>query len=94
MANQVLCIRKSTRNDPHDRITHIGGLNDQGQRWQITQQQAIEGIETGKWQFHIRVGGRDLPIVVGLSGDGQKYLKTAPDRIHPNNLLALPECPE
>ena len=92
MANQILCIRKSSRMDHYDRITHIGGLNEQGQRWFLTQAEAIMGIENGKWQFHIRFGGRDIPIVVAVSSDGHKYLKTPADRLHPNNLLTLPEC--
>ena len=93
MANQVLCIRKSNRMEPHKRITHFGGLNDRGQRWQITQAEAIQGIESGRWQFHVRLGGRDLPITIAVSGDGHKYLKTSADRLDPTNLLTLPECP-
>ena len=93
MANQILCINKSDRMDPHERITHIGGFNDQGQRWRITQQQAIEGIESGKWQFHVRVGGRDVPVIVAVSQYGNKYIKTEADRFQPSNLLSLPECP-
>lgn len=94
MANQILCIRKSDRMEPHGRITHIGGLNDRGQRWFISQEEAIQGIETGKWQFQLRIRGRNVPIIVALSGEGQKYLTTPADRIHPNDLLSLPECPE
>jgi len=93
MANQVLCINKSNRTDPHERITHIGGINDQGQRWYVTQQEAIEGIENGRWQFHVRVGGRDVPVIVAVSQFGHKYIKTATDGFLPNNLLSLPECP-
>jgi hypothetical protein len=55
MNNQILCVNKADRYNPHERITHIGGINDQGQRWLITQQEAIQGIETGKWQFHVRL---------------------------------------
>ena len=94
MANQILCIRRSNRMEPHDRITHVGGLNDQGQQWLVSQQEAIQGIESRKWQFHVRIRGRNVPIVVGVSADGQKYLKAATDRLHPNDLLTLPECPQ
>jgi hypothetical protein len=92
MNNQVLCINKSDRMDPHERITHIGGINDSGQKWQITQQEAIQGIESGRWQFHVRVGLRDIKVVVAVSPYGNKYIKTEADGYQPNNLLSLPEC--
>ena len=92
MANHVLCINKSSRMDPHERITHIGGINDQGQRWRITQQEAVQGIESGKWQFYVRIGLRDVRVIVAVSRYGNKYIKTETDDFQPNNLLSLPEC--
>jgi hypothetical protein len=94
MSNQVLCINKSDRMNPHERITHIGGINDQGERWRITQQEAIEGIESGRWQFHVRVAFRDVLVVVAVSQYGNKYIKTEADGFQPDNLLSLPECPK
>ena len=93
MANQVLCINKSNRTNPHERITYIGGLNDNGQRWRITQEEAIQGIESNKWQFHVRVGYRDVRVIVAVSAYGHKYIKTEADGYQPDNLLSLPECP-
>ncbi len=77
--------------NPHERITHIGGINDQGQRWRLTQAEAIQGIESGKWQFHVRVGMRDVRVIVAVSA-GNKYIKTEADGYQPDNLLSLPEC--
>ena len=93
MSNQVLCINKSDRMNPHERITHIGGINDNGQRWWITQEEAIQGIESGRWQFHVRVGLRDVKVIVAISQYGNKYLWTEADEYQPNNLLSLPEFP-
>ena len=93
MSNQVLCINKSDRMNPHERITHIGGINDIGQRWRITQEEAIRGIETGRWQFHVRVGLRDVQVIVAMGPYGHKYIKTVADGYQPDNLLSLPECP-
>ena len=76
--HQVHCINKTDRNNPHERISHIGGINGDGTRWKLAQQEAIEGIEQNKWAFYV---------------SGHKYLKTVPDGIHPDNLLSLPECP-
>jgi hypothetical protein len=92
MSNQVFCINKSDRMNPHERITHIGGVNPTGQRWKITQQEAIIGIESGRLQFYVRVGSRDVRVIVAVSQYGHKYIKTEADGYTPDNLLRLPEC--
>lgn len=91
-SHQVLCINKSDRYSPHERITHIGGVNSDGSRWSLTQQDAIHGIEQGKWNFYVSQNGSTVWVIIGLSRLGYKYLKTQADGEEPNNLLSLPEC--
>lgn len=95
MAPNVLisCIKKSDRSNPHERITHVGGVNGDGTRWRLTQEQAISGIETGKWRFYTSVRGDSVWVIIAVSRFGNKYLKTESDSDQPNNLLSLPECP-
>lgn len=89
---EVKCIKKTNRADPHERIQGIGGLNGDGTRWYLPEDKAIAGIESGQWKFWTSGGGKSVWVIIATH-NGRKYLKTEADGIHPNNLLALPECP-
>ncbi|MGD0116026.1 MAG: DUF3892 domain-containing protein [Dehalococcoidia bacterium] len=93
---RIRCINKTDRYNPHERITHVGGLNADRTRWRLTQADAIKGIEDGKWSFYVeQPEGHEVDVVVAVSASaqGHKYLKTKADGEQPDNLLALPECP-
>ena len=91
--HEIKCIKKNDRMNPHERILFIGGLNRDGSRWKLSQQDAVKGIESGKWAFYVRRAGRPVDVIVSISPYGNKYIKTVADGVQPNNLLNLPECP-
>ena len=89
---QIKCINKQDRDNPYERITHVGGFVTS--QWRITQQEAIRFIESGEWAFWVEVPkGDSVWVEVAISRFGNKYLKTEADGDQPNNLLNLKECP-
>jgi hypothetical protein len=91
-SHEIKCVNKAHRTNPHERITHIGGVNPNGTNWKLTQEQAIRDIEAGKYRFFVRRGGHEANVVVAVSRYGNKYLKTIADGEQPDNLLSLMEC--
>ena len=90
--HEIKCINKSDRPNPHERITHIGGVNADGTNWKLDQQEAVKAILADKWRFFVNRGGQTVNVVVATSRYGNQYLKTEADGEHPNNLLSLYEC--
>lgn len=87
---QIQCINKTNRHSAFDRISHVGGSTPT--RWKLTQNEAIQAIESGAWRFYVSVGNHTAWVIVARSAAGNKYLKTENDGEQPNNLLSLPEC--
>lgn len=82
----VSCINKQPRNDTHEGITHLGGVN-----WKWTRQQVITSIEDGSNTFYTLVSGNRANVGV-VNGPNGKYVRTHADGKWNDNLLALPEC--
>ncbi len=83
---QVVCINKDPRNNTHEGIVNLGGVN-----WKFTRQQVVDSINSGAHTFYTLVGGRraDVGVINGAHG---QYVRTRADGQWNDNLLALPEC--
>ena len=89
---EIKCINKVDRDNPWERITHVWWVNADWTNWKITQQSAVEWIESWKWKFFVKVRGNSVNVIVATSRFGNKYIKTESDWESPNNLLSLMEC--
>ena len=83
---QITCINKSDRFNPHERIINVGGNG-----FRFSQKDAIDCIEKHVHTFFVSVGLGTADVVIATH-NGNKYLKTVPDKIQADNLLSLPEC--
>jgi len=89
--HQISCINKRQHFNPHERIEAIGGVNSDGTRWKLLEDEAIASVLTKKYAFFVIAGGVEAEVIVATHL-GRRYLKTVADGIEPNNLLSLPEC--
>jgi uncharacterized protein DUF3892 len=91
--HRVTCINKrGGHHNAHERISYIGGTNNDGSRWKLNEDRAIESIEDGTYEFYVTVNQKTVDVIVATHS-GRKYLKTKTDDYSPDNLLSLPECP-
>src|SRR5882762_8503062 len=75
---QIMCINKTDRYNPHERIENIGGVRSDSVRWKRSQQQAIVDIESGTYSYYVSVGGKSVWVIVATH-NGNKYIKTEND---------------
>ena len=88
---EIHCIVQTGREGVHERLDSIGGALGP-YFWRHAQQQAIAWIEDKTFAYYVKRGDQKVHLVVAVSPDGHKYLKTQADGEAPDHLLSLPEC--
>ncbi len=90
---RIRCVNRTGHSAVHQKIRFIGGLNADGSAWKLSQEIAVDSIESGKCQLYLLVGRQAVSVLVATAHRGHKYLKAETDPAEPNSLLNLPECP-
>jgi hypothetical protein len=90
---QIHCVNKTDRMSVDDRIHHVGGINSDGSRWKMSEDEAIAAIKGGRWTFWATCKEGTVRVVIAKNGQSREFLKTETDDDQPDSLLALPECP-
>ena len=87
----MLCINKSDRFDPYERIS-VSGAEMLTARLDAVAERRDRRHRERHRSFFVRRGGHVVNVIVSKSRYGHEYLKTVADGDQPDNLLALPEC--
>ncbi len=89
--HEIRTVTLSNSSNIHKRILFISGHNPNGYRWKLTQKEAIDGIESGEWNFYVLKGDEKLDVLIAVGPTGEPYLKTEADMPGVYYLLELPQ---
>jgi hypothetical protein len=83
---QITCIRKTSRDNTHEGITHLGNSKGTWSRADV-----IGWIESGQNTFYTLANNARAEVGV-VNGAHGKYVRTHANGQYTDNLLWLPEC--
>jgi hypothetical protein len=90
MRYKITCILQDQH---HERIQSVGCVDQTGNQHRFNEAEAIALIEGKSADFYVeRPDGHAVEVIVEISSEGHKFLKTVADGEKPNNLLSLPRC--
>jgi hypothetical protein len=90
---KVEWVERAEQFPPTDNVKHIGGSSKEFQ-WKHSREEAIRSIEENQFAYYIKKDAEILRLEVGMTSDGQKFLKTHADINVPTHLLNLPTQPQ
>ena len=70
-------------------VEFIGGDNNNGSKWKIPLDRAIDGIQTNKWEFYIVINEHELSLTVQINEYGAILCIDFPEigNININNII-------
>ena len=73
------------------RLKKISGRGPDGKYFNLSEREAIAGLQDGHWTLHMRLNGRKIPVVIAADITGNKFLAARVDGRITDDLLLLPE---
>jgi len=91
-SNRITCITKPHPHSPLEHITHVGGVNSQGQSWYYARQRVADMIDSGRHVFRVKAGRGEIPVSTYVR-NGSKFIRTIADGTARDHILSLDQCP-
>jgi Protein of unknown function (DUF3892) len=90
VSHRITCITKPDRENHHEAIQRVGGIQENGTPFNITRVECHDHIKAGH-KFHVVVDRYDVNVEA-YESHGGKFIKTYPDATKRDNLLSLKSC--
>tara|TARA_R110002020_G_scaffold384475_4_gene595452 strand:+ start:885 stop:1184 length:300 start_codon:yes stop_codon:yes gene_type:complete len=84
-------IQRDKKSKESLQILKIGGVNNTGQRWAISTNEAIEGIRSGQWELFVLSSQNEIPVRIKQEENQTPLLIAQGDGYLHNLLEDLPE---
>jgi hypothetical protein len=96
MPSQITCVTKLRTTelrpeDLHEAIWRVGGVRMDGERFNISRQQCAEDISEEVESYCILVYGVQMSVTA-YEKNGEKFIKTRPNKDQVDNLLRVGAC--
>jgi hypothetical protein len=89
---RVLYVKRIMDGTTKGDITHIGGITETGENWNIAISEAINGIKAGVWEFYLMEELQEIQISICSLNRTETFL-AAKGRGYLHNLMEdLPDC--
>jgi hypothetical protein len=96
MPSQITCVTKLRTSQlppesSHEAIWRVGGVRIDGERFNISRQQCAEDILDEVQSYCVLVYGVQMSVTA-YEKNGEKFIKTQPNKDQVDNLLSLGPC--
>lgn len=88
---QVLWAKRKTRGPQKGELLHIGGINGAGEICNIPIDEAIQGINSGSWEFYLVENLQEIPVTICSLDESETFLSSKGHGYLHNLLEELPE---